>query len=70
MNRKSKALVQNIATIEISVSLDIEDVIDNIAGKVECNIISNEGEEGQERIPEMSSCEDILENSLYLCYVA
>ena len=51
-------------------SYDIEDVIDNIAGKEGSNIISSEGEEGQERTPEMSSNEDILENSLYLCYVA
>ena len=67
--QKKQTLVQNIATIEISVDLDIEDVIDNIAGKVDCNIISNEGEEGQERTPEMSTCKDILENLLYLCYI-
>ena len=48
----------------------MEDVIDNIAGKEDSSIISSEGDEGQVRTPEMSSNEDILENSFYLCYVA
>ena len=59
----------NNDTTEISVSLDIEDVTDNIAGKEGSKAISSKGEDCQERTPKMSSYEYSLENLLCLCFV-
>ena len=64
--RKITGSPKTIATIEIP---EIEAVTVKITEKEDSTIGSSEEEEGQERIPKISTYEGFLEDLLYQCYV-